>query len=519
MVDHADEGPDEAAPGQAGGDAEDAGGLPGEGERVAKALARAGVASRRDVERYIAAGRVALNGRVLSTPAVKVGAGDILTVDGRVVEGAEATRVWRHHKPAGLLTSHGDPQGRPTVFEHLPEGMPRVISVGRLDLATEGLLLLTNDGELARALERPSNAWKRTYRARAYGRADPARLEALKDGVTLEGVRYGPIEARIDKATGPGAAGRGRLSDAPANLWITVTVSEGKNREVRRVLESLGLKVNRLIRLAYGPFALGTLGTGEVEEVGPRVLREQLAGLIAPENMPKGDRRPVPAAAGRAPPPVAPVRRAAPAGKAAAFKGERPAGEGKPFRGERPTGKGARFKDERPAGKGAPSRTDRSARPSGPVGKPPPRPTGGAGRVGGAWTPPGERKAAGKSRAPGRGPERAGEVGRGSLETPRPFRAGPGAKPGVPARAPAPAPQGRYEARSRPDERAAPGRPGGEAFRGKPAGGGPKPGRPPAVAKADAPPKRTGMELTPPMRRTPRRKDGPKGPGRPPRGD
>jgi 23S rRNA pseudouridine2605 synthase len=258
---------------------------PPAGERVAKALARAGVASRREVERLIAEGKVALNGSLLATPAVIVGPGDVLTVEGKPVDAAEPTRLFRYHKPAGLVTSHNDPRGRPTVFAALPSGLPRLISVGRLDLNSEGLLLLTNDGELARALELPSGAWQRRYRARAYARPgvaiDQARLDALKDGITVEGVRYGPIDARLDKAR-EGATG--------ANLWLTVTLAEGKNREVRRVLETLGLTVNRLIRLAYGPFALGTLAAGAVEEVGPRVIREQLAGIVAPQSMPAGDR-------------------------------------------------------------------------------------------------------------------------------------------------------------------------------------------------------------------------------------
>jgi len=246
------------------------------GERVAKVLARSGVASRREVERLIEAGRVALNGKVLTTPAVKVEPGDILTLDGAVVGEAEPTRVFRYHKPTGLLTSHTDPKGRPTVFAALPEGLPRLISIGRLDLNSEGLLLLTNDGALSRALELPSNAWVRRYRARAFGDTTQEKLDRLKDGITVEGVRYGSIEARLDKASG-------------RNIWITVSLSEGKNREVRRVLEALGLKVNRLIRLAYGPFALGTLEPSQVEEVGPRVIRELLAEHIAPQNLPKGD--------------------------------------------------------------------------------------------------------------------------------------------------------------------------------------------------------------------------------------
>jgi 23S rRNA pseudouridine2605 synthase len=229
----------------------------------------------------IGEGRVAVNGTVLTTPAVLVSAGDVITVDGAPIRTAEATRLFLYHKPAGLVTTHSDPTGRPTVFDALPRDLPRLISVGRLDLSSEGLLLLTNDGELSRALELPATGLIRRYRARARGRIDQARLDGLRDGITVEGVRYGPIEARLDKAREPGAG---------ANLWISLTLSEGKNREVRRVLEALGLTVNRLIRLAYGPFALGNLARGAVEEVGPRVVREQLAHLIAPAHLPAGER-------------------------------------------------------------------------------------------------------------------------------------------------------------------------------------------------------------------------------------
>lgn len=304
-------------------------------DRIAKALARAGVGSRRDVEKLIAEGRVALNGQVLTTPAVKVEPGDILTVDGKVVGDVEPTRLFRYHKPVGLMTTHKDPKGRPTVFEALPAGLPRLISVGRLDINSEGLLLLTNDGGLARGLELPATGVMRRYRARAHGRITQERLDKLKDGVTVEGVRYGAIEAKLDKA---------KEGPQGSNLWITVTLAEGKNREVRRVLESLGLKVNRLIRLSYGPFALGTLEVGEIEEVGPRVIREQLAEHIEPENLPKGDRpqfqrakTPAPGRRQRAAPPVdgeAPSRAARPAPRRAGAPG-RP-GEQRAAAGEAP---------------------------------------------------------------------------------------------------------------------------------------------------------------------------------------
>ncbi|MES2862399.1 MAG: pseudouridine synthase [Pseudomonadota bacterium] len=256
---------------------------PKRSERIAKAMARAGIASRREVERLIGLGKVAVNGRILDTPATLVTRDDVITVDGKPIAAAQATRVWRYNKPVGLLTSHNDPQGRPTVFDALPSGLPRVISVGRLDINTEGLLLLTNDGELSRALELPETALVRQYRARARGRVTQADLDKLKDGVTVDGVRYGPVEANIDKATTK------EDGSQAANLWISVQITEGKNREVRKVLESVGLIVNRLIRLAYGPFQLGTLAVGSVEEVGPRVIRELLGEHIRPDNLPQGN--------------------------------------------------------------------------------------------------------------------------------------------------------------------------------------------------------------------------------------
>lgn len=219
--------------------------------------------SRRDAEKLIAEGRVKLNGVVLDTPAVKVTAADKVMVDGRPIGAAEPSRMWRYHKPSGLVTTHRDPAGRPTVFQHLPPNMPRVISVGRLDLTSEGLLLLTNDGELARRLELPANGWLRRYRARAFGRVEQAELDTLRDGITVDGVRYGSIDAKLERG-------------GASNAWITMSLTEGKNREVRRVLDALGLKVNRLIRTSYGPFQLGTLEPGAVEEIPRKVLKEQL---------------------------------------------------------------------------------------------------------------------------------------------------------------------------------------------------------------------------------------------------
>ncbi|MES2835032.1 MAG: pseudouridine synthase [Pseudomonadota bacterium] len=299
--------PDRGKPRAGGKDAKDGKGggktpaEPKRSERIAKAMARAGIASRREVERLIGLGKVAVNGKILSTPAVLVTRDDVITVDGKPMGAASATRVWRYHKPAGLVTSHNDPQGRPTVFDALPSGLPRVISVGRLDLATEGLLLLTNDGELSRALELPSTELVRHYRARARGRVTQAELDKLKDGCVVDGERYGPITATLDKAKDVGGDERG-----PANLWVSVSVAEGKNREVRKVLESVGLKVNRLIRLAYGPFQLGTLPVGSVEEVGPRVIREMLAEHIRPENLPTGNtvETPAPIPGRRTGPPI-----------------------------------------------------------------------------------------------------------------------------------------------------------------------------------------------------------------------
>jgi 23S rRNA pseudouridine2605 synthase len=239
-----------------------------EGERIAKAIARAGLASRREAEAWIAAGRVAVNGAKISSPALNVTAADRVTVDGQPLPVRERTRLFLFHKPRGLVTTHADPQGRPTVFSVLPKHLPRLISVGRLDANTEGLLLLTNDGGLARTLELPATGWTRRYRVRANGKVTQLRLDRLKHGIEIDGITYGAIDARLDREQG-------------ANVWLTFAMREGKNREVKNVLGHLGLAVNRLIRVSFGPFQLGELPEGAVEEVRTRHLREQLGERVA----------------------------------------------------------------------------------------------------------------------------------------------------------------------------------------------------------------------------------------------
>lgn len=240
------------------------------GERIAKVIARSGICSRRDAEKLIEQGRVTVNGDRITSPALNVSEEDMITVNGKALPEREKVRLWLYYKPVGLVTSHRDEKDRPTVFAALPKDMPRVISVGRLDLNTEGLLLLTNDGALARHMELPATGWRRRYRARIYGALTQEAIASLKRGVEVEGVKYGPVEVTPEEAEKQGR-----------NVWAMVTLTEGKNREIRKVFDHIGCKVSRLIRVSYGPFQIGSLKPGELREVPHKVVREQIGkGLV-----------------------------------------------------------------------------------------------------------------------------------------------------------------------------------------------------------------------------------------------
>lgn len=237
-------------------------------ERLAKFMARSGVCSRRDAEKLIEQKRVTVNGEIIDTPAFNVEGTEKILLDGEKLPEIEQTRLWLYHKPAGLLTTHKDTEARATVFDHLPVGLPRVISVGRLDLNSEGLLLLTNNGELSRKLELPENGWSRRYKVRVHGVVNKKKLSELADGTVIDGINYGPVKAELESQNG-------------TNSWLIVTLNEGKNREIRKLMKSIGLEVARLIRLSYGPFQLGSLKKGEVREIPQKVLKEQLGSKIS----------------------------------------------------------------------------------------------------------------------------------------------------------------------------------------------------------------------------------------------
>ncbi|WP_243613279.1 pseudouridine synthase [Shimia aestuarii] len=291
------------------------------GDRIAKVLARAGLASRREAERMIEAGRVTVNGKKINSPALNVTEKDRITVDGKPLAEPEPERLWLYHKPTGLVTSHKDEQGRETIFDALPEGMPRVMSVGRLDLNSEGLLLLTNDGGVKRQLELPSTGWLRKYRVRVNGRPEEKTLAPLRKGIILEGEKFQPMDVSLDRQQG-------------ANAWLTVGIREGRNREIRRAMEAVGLSVNRLIRVSYGPFQLGNLKSGEVEEVRRRVVRDQLGldGAKPAETRPKPTRS-------RNPGPPKGKPTAKPAGKPSGKATGKPTGKPMAKATGKPTGK------------------------------------------------------------------------------------------------------------------------------------------------------------------------------------
>lgn len=333
-----------------------------EGDRIAKVLSRAGVASRREAERMIEDGRVKVNGERIFSPALNVTATDRITVDGAPLAAPEPARLWLYHKPAGLVTSASDEKGRKTVFDDLPEDMPRVMSVGRLDLNSEGLLLLTNDGELKRRLELPSTGWLRRYRVRINGSVSEEKLDRLRKGISVEGVDYQPMQVTFDRQQG-------------ANAWLTIGLREGKNREIRRAMAALDVTVNRLIRISYGPFQIGNLEPGEVEEIRPKVLREQLGESDGPKvqrRRPDGSTGAKPGLRGGGPKgPGGARKQASEAKRSGSAKGtapdaaKRPGGTGRVF-GAKASGGGDRLGpgNQRPSPKGDRSgpKTDRPTR-------------------------------------------------------------------------------------------------------------------------------------------------------------
>ncbi len=439
-----------------------------DGERIAKVLSRAGIASRRDAERMIELGRIAVNGRTIDSPALNVGPKDRITVDGQPLAPPEPARLWLYYKPEGLVTSASDEKGRETVFDHLPEGMPRVMSVGRLDLNSEGLLLLTNDGELKRRLELPSTGWLRKYRVRVKGNPTDADLEPLRKGITVEGESFQPMTVSLDRVQG-------------ANAWLTVGLREGKNREIRRAMSALGLTVNRLIRVSYGPFRLNELEPGMVEEVRPKILRDQLGldphadgearpargrkpeGAARAEGAARSERTARPPRGAAAEGPTRPARAAGSEGSAGATRGRSPQGAapkaGAPKDGARFAGKGpaegarpARSAATDPARASRPASTETTGRTRTAEGRGKPAAAGRSGKTEAADAPRAFRSRSAEAPAKGpRGPAKAAGPARSRREalpdTPIDARAprgraaaGPKAKGGSPAKA-APTPR------------------------------------------------------------------------------
>ncbi|PWC31449.1 pseudouridine synthase [Azospirillum sp. TSO35-2] len=473
---------------------------------MAKRLARAGLCSRRDAERWIAEGRVAVNSRTLDSPACVVHPGDIVQVDGKVIPEPEPARLWRYYKPSGLVTTARDEKGRETVFDRLPPELPRVVSIGRLDLTTEGLLLLTNDGELARFLELPATGWTRRYRVRVFGEVDEVQLAALRKGPTIDGVKYGPIEAVLDRIQG-------------RNAWLTVSLKEGKNREIRKVMEAFGLQVNRLIRVAYGPFQLGKLEEGAVEEVPKRVVREQIAPFFGtPEGAEPTEsgskqraKARAEAVAAAAPAKTAPVAGARPGAKASTKMAAKPAAEAETTRGgpkraprsatKRHEVEAAREAEAKPARRratlslGAPgAKPGRSGKPDGRFeGRDSAGPEGrGAKTVFGK--PAGAKSSAGKpDGAPAPRGQKPGRPGKASASEAQP-ESGRGSRPGRGAASDTASETGRGSrpgkafGAGKPAESGKPAGPGRHAGSGKPSG----PGKPTGPGKPSGPGKSGG---------------------------